>query len=87
MVDGNGSEWARQSIGDIREDVRGIRKEIGRDRDRADRRHGTVMLKLDDINDHLAEIRGASKMAGAVWGGFTSIGLGLAAWLTGLVKR
>ena len=78
---GNGQEWARESITGLREDIRGIRKETARERARSDRNHETVLGQLQGINSQISEMRGASKLAGALWGGMTSATLAmLAKW-------
>jgi len=72
---GNGQEWAREAIVGLRQDVRGLRKEIGIERTRVDHDQELVMARLDDIQKQLAEFRGASKLAGALWGGLSGLGV------------
>ena len=84
MAEGNGQEWARSSIMDIKEDVRGLRKEIAGERLGRARDAELIMLKMDSMTKQLSEMRGASKLAGALWGGMSGVVL---AWLSSQLKR
>ena len=80
----NDSEWARESIGALRNEVRDVRRELGRERERSDLHRQDVTRQLVDIKDTLSELRGASKLAGAIWGGTSGM---LIAWASTWLYR
>ena len=82
----NGSQWARESVASLRDDVRGVRKEITAERMRQDHNNEIIIRKLDDITIQVSEMRGVHRVVSSLWGAAGGAAAGITAWMSGVGK-